>query len=229
MSDDGADWLVPAVRSSQSQPKATTSALSESVPTTASASSGWSRPRSGGPRRMPETSSPKITGEPSRRANRLPASAAMRSSVTFITSGAERPPVPRLRRLLRQSHRMRYISAKCFTHPFFPTGRRAMIEPTERHSCSLPTEPWTCADVLRRPPKMRIRDIAAQAGITERAERRFIGELEAAGSLSHTRVGRRNRHKVDQRRKSDHPPERCLDVGAMCLDAVQPFHAGGPR
>ena len=105
--------------------------------------------------------------------------------------------------------------------------RNDRTDPTSRLLAS--DEPRTRADVHRRPPEMGIRDLATQAGITERAERRFIGELEAAGSLSHTRVGRRNRHKVDQRRKSDHPPERCLDVGAMSLDAVQPFHAGGPR
>jgi predicted transcriptional regulator len=64
-------------------------------------------------------------------------------------------------------------------------------------------------------PEIRIRDIAARAGITERAAQRIIGELEASGFLSHTKVGRRNRYEVDTLRKSPHPMERHLDVASL--------------
>jgi len=64
---------------------------------------------------------------------------------------------------------------------------------------------------------------------TERAERQPRAELEAAGFRSDTQVGRRNRHEVDQQREAGRPLERCLDVGALSLDAAQPSHGGGPR
>jgi DNA-binding MarR family transcriptional regulator len=42
----------------------------------------------------------------------------------------------------------------------------------------------------------RVRDIAARLEITERSVLRIVAELEAAGYLSHDRVGNRNRYEV---------------------------------
>jgi predicted ArsR family transcriptional regulator len=39
---------------------------------------------------------------------------------------------------------------------------------------------------------IRLRDVADQVGITERATQRIVAELEAAGYLTHEKVGRRN-------------------------------------
>ncbi len=104
-----------------------------------------------------------------------------------------------------------------------------MKELTERHGCTLLTNHAHVLVCIAASPEIRIREIAAQAGITERAAQRIIGELEESGFLSHTRVGRRNRYEVDTGRKSGHPLERHLDVGALGFDPLEPSHAGGPR
>ena len=58
---------------------------------------------------------------------------------------------------------------------------------------------------------MRIRDVAARVGVTERAVQRIVGELEDAGYLSHERVGRCNRYRVHTALPLRHPIEQhCL-------------------
>ena len=102
-----------------------------------------------------------------------------------------------------------------------------MREPTERHDCTLLTNHGHVLMCIAARPEIRIREIAAQTGITERAAQRIIGELEAAGFLSHIRIGRRNRYEVDTRRKSVHPLERHLDVAVLSGDPFGRSHAGG--
>lgn len=46
----------------------------------------------------------------------------------------------------------------------------------------------------------RMRDIAETVGITERTAAQIVGELEQAGYLTKTRVGRRNRYSIDGER-----------------------------
>jgi DNA-binding MarR family transcriptional regulator len=75
-------------------------------------------------------------------------------------------------------------------------------------------------------PEIRIREIAAKTGITERAAQRIIGDLEAAGFLSHSRVGRRNHYEVAYQRKSAHPLERHLDVNSLRDDVAAASDAG---
>ena len=57
-------------------------------------------------------------------------------------------------------------------------------------------------------PEARVRDIADQVGITERAVQRIISELEEAGYLRHARDGRRNRYELLADRPLRHPIER---------------------
>jgi hypothetical protein len=45
-------------------------------------------------------------------------------------------------------------------------------------------------------PGIRLRDIGARVGITERAAHRIVGELADAGYLSRERRGRRNHYTV---------------------------------
>ena len=58
----------------------------------------------------------------------------------------------------------------------------------------------------------RIRDIAAEVGITERAVQRIIVELEADGYLEHIRNGRRNVYKVFSRKPLRHSVEKHRQV-----------------
>ena len=64
-------------------------------------------------------------------------------------------------------------------------------------------------------PDVRLRDIAEQVGITERAAQRIVAELEDAGYLSHERVGRRNRYEVHPTLPLRHPLEDHLEIGAL--------------
>jgi DNA-binding Lrp family transcriptional regulator len=45
-------------------------------------------------------------------------------------------------------------------------------------------------------PGIRLREIGATVGITERAAHRIVGELADAGYVSRRRVGRRNRYAI---------------------------------
>ncbi|CCQ89151.1 putative Transcriptional regulator [Nitrospina gracilis 3/211] len=61
---------------------------------------------------------------------------------------------------------------------------------------------------LAKNPSERIRDLADEVGITERAVQRIIVELEADGYLEHRRDGRRNVYKVFSRKPLRHSIEK---------------------
>ena len=64
-------------------------------------------------------------------------------------------------------------------------------------------------------PTLRIRDLAARVGITERAIQRIISDLEEAGYLTHDRDGRRNLYRVRANRPLRHPVEAHQTVAAL--------------
>jgi hypothetical protein len=50
---------------------------------------------------------------------------------------------------------------------------------------------------IAQDPGIRLRDIGDTVGITERAAHRIVAELVAAGYISRTRNGRRNRYTIE--------------------------------
>lgn len=72
-------------------------------------------------------------------------------------------------------------------------------------------------------PGIRLRDVADNIGITERAAQRIVAELEAAGYLSHEKLGRRNRYQVQPHARLRHPLEQDIEIGQF-LD----FFVGRP-
>ena len=66
---------------------------------------------------------------------------------------------------------------------------------------------------ITRNPDARIREIAAAAGITERAAAMIIADLEEAGYLTRTRVGRRNHYSVHLGLPFRHSAQHDLRVG----------------
>ncbi len=68
---------------------------------------------------------------------------------------------------------------------------------------------------LSREPGARLRDVAAQVGITERAAQRIVAELEEAGYLTRIRDGRRNRYEVHTDVPLRHPIERDHAIGEI--------------
>ena len=82
--------------------------------------------------------------------------------------------------------------------------------------------PWTFltnhAHVLlcvARDPEMRLRDVATEVGITERAAQRIVAELVEAGYLERSREGRRNRYQLHLERPLRHPLEQDHAVGEI--------------
>ena len=71
-------------------------------------------------------------------------------------------------------------------------------------------------------PHMRLRDIAVQVGITERAVQRIILDLEQADMLWREREGRRNRYRINAQRLLRHPLEQHHTVGEL-VEAVSGF------
>jgi DNA-binding IclR family transcriptional regulator len=66
---------------------------------------------------------------------------------------------------------------------------------------------------IARNPKARIRDIAAAAAITERTAQAIVADLEAAGYVARTRVGRRTRYTVNHDSLFRHPAQEGHRVG----------------
>lgn len=64
-------------------------------------------------------------------------------------------------------------------------------------------------------PDIRLRDIAARVGITERAAHSIVSDLVEAGYVARTRVGRRNRYTVFPSRPLRHPWESGHEVGEL--------------
>ena len=62
---------------------------------------------------------------------------------------------------------------------------------------------------------IRLRDVADQVGITERAAQRIVAELEAAGYLTHERIGRRNQYHLRPDAHLRHPLEDDVEVGRL--------------
>jgi hypothetical protein len=68
-------------------------------------------------------------------------------------------------------------------------------------------------------PDLRVRDIAARVGITERATQAILSDLAHDDFLERIRIGRRNRYKVRRGGRFRHPIVRETSVGEV-LDLV---------
>jgi len=108
------------------------------------------------------------------------------------------------------------------------TGGNSLSQPDESATRSDATPPpspaggWTFltnhAHVLFcivQDPEVRLRDVAARVGITERAVQRIVTDLENEGYLEVSKEGRRNRYKVNFERPLRHPIERHRSVRAL--------------
>jgi len=68
---------------------------------------------------------------------------------------------------------------------------------------------------------MRMRDVADQVGITERAVVRIVGDLERAGAILKTRDGRRNRYAVNLALSLRHPIEAHRTIGELLAPVLE--------
>ena len=71
-------------------------------------------------------------------------------------------------------------------------------------------------------PGVRVRDIAAAVGITERAAHRILSELVEEGYVQRRRVGRRNRYQVVPELPLRHPLAQEREVGDLLAVLLKP-------
>jgi hypothetical protein len=84
---------------------------------------------------------------------------------------------------------------------------------------------------IARNPDARIRDISPAVGLTERTVQVIVADLEAAGYLTRTRVGRRTRYTVNPDNPFRHSAQEGLTVGPFLghLTAMADAHPPGPQ
>jgi DNA-binding MarR family transcriptional regulator len=68
---------------------------------------------------------------------------------------------------------------------------------------------------IARNPAVRLRDVAAHVGITERAAQRIVADLVEAGFVEREREGRRNRYSVNRSLQMRHPAQFGHEVGEL--------------
>jgi len=68
---------------------------------------------------------------------------------------------------------------------------------------------------LARDPTQRLRDVAHDVGITERAVQKIVADLERDGAITRLREGRRNRYEIHPRVALHHRIESHCTVGDL--------------
>jgi DNA-binding MarR family transcriptional regulator len=83
---------------------------------------------------------------------------------------------------------------------------------------------------IARNPDARIRDISPVVGLTERTVQAIVADLEAAGYLTRTRMGRRTRYTVNSDSSFRHKAQQGLRVGPFLdqLTALADADTPGP-
>jgi hypothetical protein len=69
---------------------------------------------------------------------------------------------------------------------------------------------------------VRVRDVAEEVGITERAVQRILAELEEAGTVERQRIGRRNHYTLNLDVPLRHPLEAHHTVGELLALLLPP-------
>jgi len=69
--------------------------------------------------------------------------------------------------------------------------------------------------ILASDPDVRLRDVAASVGITERSVQMIVADLEDAGYITRERRGRRNHYVVHSDMSFRHPHEAEHRVGEL--------------
>ena len=75
---------------------------------------------------------------------------------------------------------------------------------------------------LARNREARLRDVALEVGITERAVQKIVRDLQDAGFLTVTKQGRCNRYSINKRRSLRHGLESQCTVGKLLALVAKP-------
>ena len=85
----------------------------------------------------------------------------------------------------------------------------------EYHGWSFLSNYARVLQVIAADPTSRLRDIAAETRITERAAAQIVGELERVGYLTKTRNGRRNHYEIHADLSLRHPSHHHRTLGEL--------------
>jgi DNA-binding transcriptional ArsR family regulator len=85
----------------------------------------------------------------------------------------------------------------------------------EDHGWRFVTNHGHVLECIATNPTARLRDVAAIVGITERTAAQIVNDLEEAGYVTKTRVGRNNRYEVHDELPLRHPQHRHHTVGEL--------------
>ena len=69
-------------------------------------------------------------------------------------------------------------------------------------------------------PETRLKDVAGEVGITERAAGRIVADLVDAGYVTRQRTGRRNQYTINRDLEMRHPAQLGFDIGPL-LDLLR--------
>ena len=69
-------------------------------------------------------------------------------------------------------------------------------------------------------PEIRLKDVAGEVGITERAAGRIVADLVDAGYVTRQRTGRRNQYTINRDLEMRHPAQLGFEIGPL-LDLLR--------
>ena len=99
---------------------------------------------------------------------------------------------------------------------------QTVVKELESAPASSPARPWTLLTnhgrvllLIAQSPGLRIRELADLAGITERSAQMIVTDLQRAGYLTKTKVGRRNEYIVNEDQPFRHPAEAGHTIGEL--------------
>ncbi|MDR0341526.1 MAG: MarR family winged helix-turn-helix transcriptional regulator [Nocardiopsaceae bacterium] len=81
---------------------------------------------------------------------------------------------------------------------------------------------------IARNPNVRIRDIGSAVDLTERSVQAIVSDLEAAGYISRTRIGRRTRYAVNPDSPFRHSAQAGLRIGPLLDQLTEMANADPP-
>jgi DNA-binding MarR family transcriptional regulator len=73
---------------------------------------------------------------------------------------------------------------------------------------------------IARDPDVRLRDVAEDVGITERAVQRIVSDLVESGYVTRERVGRRSRYSLNPQLRMRHASQEDHEIGEL-LDLLE--------
>ncbi|GAA2778540.1 helix-turn-helix transcriptional regulator [Streptomyces showdoensis] len=90
------------------------------------------------------------------------------------------------------------------------------MEPVEpRTSWTFVTQHARILAMILRDPEIRVRDLATECRLTERATQAIVTDLETAGYLTRERHGRRNHYEVTPGTLFRHPAEGRHEIAQL--------------